>query len=190
MKKETIYRIFSKIPPLETERLILRGMRVSDKENMYEYASNENVTKYLTWDTHPSPEYTKQYLEFIMSKYRIGDFYDWAVIWKENSKMIGTCGFSRLDCRNNVGEVGYVLNPEYWGKEIAPEAVKKIIEFGFSNLMLNRIEARYMVGNQRSRRVMEKCGMTYEGVERESLYVKNKYVDVGLCAILRKEYLK
>ncbi len=188
MKKEIIYRIFSKIPTIETPRLILRGMRVSDKDDMYEYAHREDVTRYLTWEPHPTPGYTKQYLEFIGSKYRVGDFYDWAVIFKENSKMIGTCGFARIDCRNDIGELGYVLNPEYWGKEIAKEACDAVMDFGFCKLGLHRIEARFMRGNDKSRRVMEKCGMTYEGMGRENLFVKNRFVDVGVCSILQSEY--
>ncbi len=188
MKKETVYRIFSKIPTLETRRLILRGMRVSDKDDMYEYAHRPDVTKYLTWEPHPNLNYTKQYLEFISSRYRLGDFYDWALIWKDNNKMIGTCGFTRIDCRNNLAEVGYVLNPEYWGKEIAREAVEAVMDFGFFNMGLHRIEARFMDGNDNSRKVMEKCGMKYEGMGRGNLFVKNRYVDVGVCAILRDEY--
>lgn len=188
MKKEIIYRTFSKIPTIETPRLILRGMRVSDKEDMYEYACRRDVTEYLTWEPHPTIGYTKQYLEFIASKYRVGDFYDWAVVFKENSKMIGTCGFTRFDCRNDLAEVGYVLNPDYWGKGIAGEAVSAVMDFGFNKLQLHRIEARFMHGNDKSRRVMEKCGMRFEGMGRENLFVKNKYVDVGVCAILRNEF--
>ena len=188
MKKEIIYRIFSKIPTLETERLILRPMRVSDKDDMYEYARSSEVTRYLTWEPHSTPDYTKQYLEFIGSKYRVGDFYDWAVVFKENSKMIGTCGFARIDCRNELGELGYVLNPDYWGKGIAKEAAEAVMAFGFDKLKLHRIEARFMRGNDKSRRVMEKCGMTYEGMGRENLLVKNRFVDVGVCSILCSEY--
>lgn len=190
MKKELIYRIFSKIPTLETKRLILRGMRVSDRDDMYEYAHLEEVTRYLTWEPHPTKDYTKQYLEFIASKYRVGDFYDWALILKENQKMIGTCGFTRIDCKNNAAEVGYVLNPAYWGRELAGEAVTAVMDFGFDRLDLHRIEARFMRGNEKSLRVMEKCGMIYEGTGRENMLVKNRYVDVGVCSILKSEYLK
>ena len=188
MKKELIFRIFSKIPTIETDRLILRAMRVSDKDDMYEYASKEQVTRYLTWEPHKNSDYTKQYLEFIGSRYRLGDFYDWAVVFKQTGKMIGTCGFTRIDTRNDLAEVGYVLNPDFWGMGIAVEAVTTIMKFGFENMGLHRIEARYMPDNKNSRRVMEKCGMTFEGVARENLFVKNKYVDVGVCAILRCEF--
>ena len=69
------------------------------------------------------------------------------------------------------------------------EAVAKVIDYGFRTLRLNRIEARYMLGNEKSRRVMEKNGMTFEGVSREAMLVKGKYVSVGTCSILWKEYI-
>ena len=94
MKREFIYRIFSKIPQLETDRLILRKMLVSDASDMYEYARRPDVTKYLTWNPHPSQTYTRNYLEYVATKYATGSFYDWAVIEKKSGRMIGTCGFT------------------------------------------------------------------------------------------------
>lgn len=188
MKKETVYRIFTKIPVLETPRLILRRMLPSDCSDMYDYASKSIVTRYLTWNPHLSREHTLQYLEYIATRYRVGDFFDWAIVYRENEKMIGTCGFTRFDYTNNSAEIGYVLNAEYWGRGLATEAVKEILRFGFIDLNLHRIEARYMRDNTNSRRVMEKCGLKYEGIMRSALYVKNSYHDIGMCSILSDEY--
>ena len=102
--------------------------------------------------------------------------------------MIGTCGFTSFDFENNSAEVGYVLNSGYWHFGLAPEALFEVMKFGFMILGLHRIEARYIVGNENSRRVMEKLGMRFEGVSRESMFVKGKYVSVGKCAILRSEF--
>ena len=84
MKKDLIYRLFSHIPTLETDRLILRGMRVSDAADMYEYARRPSVTEYLTWEPHASVEQTREYLVYVGQRYRTGDFYDWSVICKED----------------------------------------------------------------------------------------------------------
>ena len=78
MKCETVYKVFSAIPELRTDRLVLRRMTVSDCYDMYEYASNPAVTRYLTWSPHPDVEYTKDYLRYIADHYKLGDFYDWA----------------------------------------------------------------------------------------------------------------
>ena len=188
MKRETVYKLFSNIPELRTKRLILRKLLVRDADDMYEYAKRSDVTKYLTWNPHPNRSYTKEYLEYVATRYASGEFYDWAVIEIKSGKMIGTCGFTRFDFASNSAEVGYVLNPECWGHEYAPEALREVIRFGFTTLGLNRIEAKHIEGNVASRRVMEKVGMTYEGTLRRSLYLRGEYRNVCICSILKSEF--
>ncbi len=189
MKREYIHEIFSKIPTFETERLILRPMRVFDAFDMYEYARMPETSRFLTWSPHSDIEYTKNYLAFITNKYKSGEFYDWAVVLKgEENKMIGTCGFSRIDFTNNIGEIGYVINPDFHGNGYATEAVKIIMNFGFKKLGFHRIEAKFIIGNDASLAVMKKCGMIYEGTSKGSMLIKGKYRDIGTCAIIENEY--
>lgn len=188
MKKENLLHIFSHMPRLETERLLLRPIRVSDAEDMFAYARDPEVTRYLLWHPHPNIEHTRSYLEYLAGRYRLGMHYEWGVILKEESRMIGTCGFVSIDCTHRKAEIGYVLNPQYRGLGLMPEAVQRVLAFGFDMLSLHRIEARYMVGNNASRHVMEKVGMHFEGVQREAMLVKGAYRDIGMCAILSPEY--
>ncbi len=190
MNRDEITKIFKNPPIIECRRIYLRRILKRDSADMYEYSCRDDVTKYLLWTPHASENYTYKYVSYLQSRYRAGDFYDWAVIWRGNEKMIGTCGFTRFNFEANSAELGYVLNPLYWGYGIAPEAVGSVMRFGFEQLKLNRIEARYMIGNDRSRRVMEKVGMIYEGTEREAMHVKGEYISIGICSILRKEYAK
>lgn len=189
MQKEMIFKKFKKFPTLETDRLLLRKMKVQDFEDMYEYAKNDNVTKYLLWNSHRDLKYTRDYLAYVQSQYKTGSFYDWALTDKATGKMIGTCGFAKLDFDNNSAEIGYVINPAFWNKGYATEAVLRVIKFAFYELNLHRVEARYIVGNEASRRVMEKCGMVFEGIHRSALYVKNEYVDVGYCGITSDDFI-
>ena len=188
MKKEKIYRVFSHLPELATPRLTLRRMMVADASDMYEYASRPDVTRYLTWDPHPDRTYTREYLEYLGNRYAAGMFYDWALVYEPDCKMVGSCGFTSFNCSSDSAEVGYVLNPEYWGRGIAAEALERVLEFGFDTLGLHRIEARFIEGNDQSRRVMEKVGMTFEGILREGMLVKGNYVNVGVCSVLYKEW--
>ncbi len=181
-----IKSIFRDPPILYTNRLTLRKLAKTDYNDMFEYSSNSDLTKYLTWDPHPDKNYTHKYLSYIQSKYRSCEFFDWAIIY--NGKMIGTCGFTTLNDQDLCGEIGYVVSPNYHNMGIATEAVERVLEFGFDVMGLHRIEARYMLDNLPSRKVMEKVGMTFEGVLRESMYIKNRYVSVGICSILRSEY--
>lgn len=180
------------MPTLNTPRLEMRRMLPGDSYDMFEYASRPDVTKYLTWEPHPSREYTRDYLEFLAEKYRAGEFYDWALIWaadgEMNRRMIGTCGFTRFDLNNNSAEIGYVINPAFRGRGIAPEAVRRVMRYGFDELRLHRLECRYIIGNDASRRVMEKVGMTYEGTHRGYMLIKGLYRDIGICAITEEEY--
>ena len=188
MKKNQIYRLFSNIPTLETGRLVLRGMRVSDAADMYEYACRPSVTEYLTWDPHTSLTETRDYLTYVGQRYRTGDFYDWSVVDKESGRMIGTCGFTSFNCPADSAEIGYVLNPAFQGRGLATEAVRRVLRFGFEELELHRIEAHFIEGNDASRRLMERVDMSFEGYARESMKIKGKYRTIGTCAILRREF--
>lgn len=190
MKKEKIYRVFSHLPELITERLTLRRMMVIDTQDMYEYASHNDVTKYLTWYPHSDRNYTRDYLQYLGGRYAAGMFYDWAIVYEPDCKMVGTCGFTAFNCASDSAEVGYVLNPEYWGKGIAGEALERVLRFGFEELKLHRIEAKFIKGNERSRRLMERVGMSFEGYLREAMLVKGTYVTVGICSILASEWLE
>lgn len=190
LNKDMLLKTFRKIPTIETPRLLLRCMKPCDCEDMYEYSCRADTTKYLTWSEHESKQFTHRYLEYLQKQYSHGEFYDWAVTLKENGKMIGTCGFTSFDLPNNSAEVGYVINPSYWGKGYASEALLRVLDFGFMKLNLHRMQARYMDGNNASRRVMDKCGMRYEGTSISSMYIKEQYATVHTCAILSEEYIK
>jgi len=197
LTRSRIRKVFSNIPTLRTQRLTLRKIKPEDSADMFEYSRIPDVSEYLLWTPHKNEDYTRDYLEQLQSQYRDGYFYDWAVVlpvrdssslYGVRQKMIGTCGFTSISLDNNAAEIGYVLNPNYWGYGFAPEAVMAVLDFGFNKMGFNRIEARYIVGNDRSLRVMQKCGMTFEGIKRELMYVKGEYRDIGSCAILKREY--
>ena len=188
MKKEAVFKIFSNMPTLYTERLSLRAMHVIDAEDMFDYARRPEVTEYLLWSEHKDITFTRDYLYYIGRRYALGDFYDWAIIDRESRKMIGTCGFTRIDTANNSAEIGYVLNPDFHRRGFGSEAVRRILKFGFEELGLNRIEARFMQGNEASLALMMSVGMTFEGYMRDLVFVKGSYRTVGVSSILRSEY--
>ena len=189
MKLNFIAKLFSKMPELETERLKLRAIKKSDVEDINEYASNPKTSEYLLWEKHKSIEYTKRFVDIVLAKYRLSEYHDWAIVLKENQKMIGTCGLTRIDEENSIAEIGYVLNPSYWGNGYATEAAKKMVDFAFNVLGVNRVEARFLFGNEASLNVMKKIGMKFEGYLREYQLVKGSYRTVGVSSILKREYL-
>ena len=190
MNEKLIAETFKHIPTLETSRLCLRRMKPSDAEDVFDYASRPETSKYLLWYPHEDLSYTKKYLKYIDKRYSQGAFFDWAVVEKNSGKMIGTCGFSKIDVNHERGEVGYVLNPDFHRKGYAPEAASAVLRFGFEVLGLHRIEVRFMIENTASRKVAEKLGMSFEGEERESMLVKGRYRTIGISSILKNEFEK
>ncbi len=188
MKKSGIYQLFSRIPKVETPRLILRAMKVTDAPDMFDYACREDVTRYLTWTPHPHVTHTREYLTYVGQRYRTGDFFDWAIVCRDDGRMIGTCGFTRFNFPSDAAEIGYVLHPAYQGRGLATEAARAVLAFGFDRLELHRIEARFIQGNEPSRRLMERIGMRFEGYAREAEKIKGIYQTIGTCAILAREY--
>lgn len=184
---KTDVKIFERIPVIKTERLTLRRITPNDLEDVYDYAKEPELTKYLLWHPHTDRAYTRSYLSYIDKEYKRGNFYDWGIVYLGH--LIGTVGFTSFDFNNNAAQIGYVINIKYKGLGIATEAVKTVIRFGFEYLNLERIYARYIIGNDASRRVMEKVGMTYEGTMRRAVMCKGAYRDVGICSIVREEYM-
>ncbi len=182
-----IHKIFSKMPTLTTDRLILRPMKTKDAYDMYEYACREDITEFLLWTPHPSVGYTRDYLAYIESRYATCDFYDWAITLADSDKMIGTVGFTKIDTQNNSAEIGYVLNPDYQRRGYGYEAAKQIVDFGFKQLELHRIEARFMKGNTASLKLTQKLGMTFEGYHRDYMLVKGTYRTIGISAIIKND---
>ncbi len=183
-----IKRFFSKIPVIETDRLVLRKIKMCDVDDMYEYSKRSDVTKYLLWSPHPDKFYTAAYIRSLQGRYRRGDFYDWAVVLKESGKMIGTCGLTSVDADNNYCEIGYVISPDYHNRGYATEAVSRVLEICFDRFGFHRVEAMHIEGNEASASVMKKCGMSKEGVLRDYIFSKNEYKTVCIYAILANEY--
>lgn len=180
---------FKGTPVLETKRLILRKLTLSDAEDVYEYAKDPEVSKYLTWDAHISIDDTISYLNFVLDRYAKGETGEWAIVDKEKNKVIGAISFVHLDKQNSCGEIGYVLSQDYWNKGIMTEALKRVIRFAFEDMKINRVQASHFVENPASGRVMQKANMSYEGLLKQRLYAKEKYWDSKQYAIVKDDFI-
>lgn len=188
-------------PRLETERLILRKIKYSDLEAIFAYASDPDVTRFLLWDTHKSLADTEHFLRFTMGRYENGDAGEWGVVLKDSKKLVGTIGFPWYDVKNRRAEIGYVLSKDCWGKGIMPEAAARVLKFAFEEMGeastkvqgfrgINRIECCHFLPNEKSGRVMQKCGMRFEGTARQKMFAKGQFWDVQQYAILKEEWEK
>ena len=173
---------------LETERLILRPFREEDAQEMFDnWASNPNVTKYVTWPPHTSVEATKSLLREWGMGYFLPDFYQWAIELKELGQVIGNIAVVNIDEKIDACEIGYCLGEAWWNKGIATEAFKRVIDFLFAEVQANRISARHDTDNPASGKVMQKSGLVYEGTLRQAgKNNTNPLCDLAIYAILRE----
>ncbi|MBQ6949890.1 MAG: GNAT family N-acetyltransferase [Clostridia bacterium] len=179
---------FSNLPHIETDRLVLRPLQMSDARDMYEYARDPEVSRYVLWDAHKSIWETKRFLHFARSQYRRGFPGSFAMELKESGRMIGTIGFMWVNPDYKSAEVGYSLGREWWNKGLMTEALDATLRFGFEELKLNRIEAQHDTQNPASGRVMAHCGMRFEGVMRQRIMNKGTFRDVAVYAILKNDW--
>ncbi|MDN8592673.1 GNAT family protein [Paenibacillus sp. 11B] len=185
---KSIESYFDPFPVLETERLLLRPITYADLDEMYRYCAVPAVSEYTTWDAHQSKEDTKVFIDFIMSQYEADKLGPWGIEDKQTKKLIGSCNYLGCDSNSMRVELGYVLSNEYWGRGIMTEVVSRIIQFGFEDIGLERIQAKCLVGNIGSAKVMEKAGMKFEGVLRKYMKIKNEMQDLKMYAIIRSDY--
>lgn len=149
---------------LETKRLILRRFKLEDANDVYNnYASNDNVTRYLSWPSHQSVDVSRHYIEYLVACYKNIDKYEWAIELKEIKKVIGSIGIVRINYEDESVEIGYVIGEDYWGKGLTPEALTKVIEFIKEEIKPKKIKGRHDVMNPNSGVVMRKVGMRYVG---------------------------
>ncbi|MDF2946524.1 MAG: N-acetyltransferase [Bacillales bacterium] len=175
-----------------TDRLILRRFELSDAINMFKnWASDSDVTRFLTWETHSDIEVTKGILEQWLNDYKETNTYHWAIELNEISEVIGGIAVFNIDEQNLSCELGYCMSKTYWGKGIMSETLEGVMDYLFSEIGFNRITAKHNTNNVASGKVMVKSGMTYEGTLKQA-YLRNKkeFCDMAIYAILKSEWLR
>ena len=153
-------------PTLYTNRLIIRPISVLDADDMFEYAKTPYVGPSAGWAPHQSISDTISVIRGMIENKPYYELGNWAIVLQDTGKMIGTIELYN-HAYHHKAELGYALNPHYWGLGIIPEAATEVINFGFNFLKLQRIEVGAFPDNTQSIRVCEKLGFKKEGVARK-----------------------
>ena len=166
---------------LETERLILRPWEESDAEDLYRYAGDPAVGPIAGWPVHTSVENSREIIRGVLSAPET-----YAVVLKETGHPAGSIGLmlgkaSNIGIPDTEGEIGYWIGVPYWGRELIPEAVREMLRHGFEDLKLDKVWCGYFDGNERSKRVQEKCGFRYHHTAEN--------VPCALEGVLRTEHV-
>lgn len=175
---------------LETERLTLRRFIVDDAKAMYDnWASDPEVTKYLTWPCHDSVQASEDIIKDWISRYDAMNCYLWAIVMNDNGDApIGSISVVQANEDVSIVQIGYCIGKNWWGQGLTSEALGAVIRFLFDEVGANRVEARHDPRNHNSGKVMLKCGMRYEGTMREADRNNQGICDESWYAILAKDY--
>lgn len=159
---------------LRTDRLVLRPWEEKDAQALYQYAKSPDIGPHASWPVHTDIENSRQVIRDVLSAEET-----YAVVWKGtilqwkgDDSPIGSIGLkigkkSSIASGDAEGEIGYWLGVPYWGQGLIPEAVRELMRHGFEELGLKTLWCGYFDGNEKSRRVQEKCGFQYHHTEKD-----------------------
>lgn len=181
-----IDNVFDSFPEIETERLLLRCLEPVDAEAVFQVFSDSDVTRYYDLETIHDIDEAQGLIDFFVECFDLEKAIRWGIVRKEDNVLMGTCGYVWL--RRFRGEIGYELAKPYWRKGYMTEALDAILDFGYDDLKMNRIEALVMVNNQASAGLLEKLGFTQEAVLREYDYFKGAFHDMRLYSMLKTDF--
>ncbi|MCR5600251.1 MAG: GNAT family N-acetyltransferase [Ruminococcus sp.] len=174
---------------IETDRLILRRFEYCDCDAVFRnWASDEKVQIMYAEPTYRTKEEVNGLLDKYIGNYSREDYYRWAVIEKDCGECIGQIAYFLVDSKNHFAEIEYCIGQEFQRRGYATEAAKAVIEFGFDKMNLHKVQICCKTINEPSRKVIEKCGLTYEGTLRDYFFMDGEYVGRHFFSILRSEY--
>lgn len=173
-------------PRIVTQRLVLRPLCEADANDVFAYAADSEMTRYLLWDAHRSIDDTLVFLREVAGRYAQGEPYDWGIEW--NNRVIGTIGLFDRRISAERAEVGFALGRAYWRQGFMREALAAVLDHSFCNLALRRVVARTHLQNSASRALLTDAGFSLEGSLRQDVYAKGLFWDVAYYGLLVGEF--
>ncbi len=177
-------------PVLETERLHLRRLRAEDAPYLLELYSNEEVTRFIEIPVLERLEQAEEIITNMDALYTSGKGLRWGVFTLEDCVFIGTCGYHDWDHKRQRAEISYDLGPHSWGQGYMREALQAVLAFGFNTLKLHRVEALVDPADKRSQNLLYGLGFKLEGVLRDHDFLKGRFQDDMVFALLQQDWMK
>ncbi|MCR8842461.1 GNAT family N-acetyltransferase [Paenibacillus sp. SC116] len=172
------------IAELYTERLHLRKMKESDSSSLFTIWSDPDVTQFMNVTSFTNEDQAKDMIKLLDELSKDNKAIRLSIIEMESNEIIGSCGFNYLDFEHAKAEIGYDMAKAYWGKGYASEAVRSLLDYGFSTLNLNRIEAKVELENVSSIKLLQKLNFTLEGTLRQYERVNGRFNDLHMYSKL------
>jgi len=176
------------VPMIKTSRLTLRELKKTDSKEIFDIFSDREVTRYYDVSTMRKLVTAEKLLVWWEKRIIEKKALRWGItVTSESEKIVGTCGFSELDLKNKIGELGIDIVHHHWNQGIMKEALQAIIDYGFNDLKLNRIETWIMDENIYSILGAKSLGLKYEGKSGKIKW-QGKYHDKEIFALNRQDY--
>jgi [ribosomal protein S5]-alanine N-acetyltransferase len=179
--------IFESFPFLETRRLLLRDIRISDAIRIFEMRADNRVNEFIARPNMQSERQANELVNKTIKAYRDKLAVEWAAVRKGSSDIIGTCGYNRIDFLNLRAEIGGELSSHFWGRHLAQEAVEAIVNFGFYTMNLHSIEAKVSPLNRGAIYLLESIGFKKEAHFREMICFEDMFSDLAVYAMIKGE---
>lgn len=176
--------VFNTFPILKTERLTLRDIRVSDAQSIFAMRSSGRVNQFIARQSMASLEDSVKLIERTRLAYENKQAIGWAGILRDSNEIIGTCGYNQIDLPNSRAEIGGELSVDYWGKNVAIEAVVNIVKFGLNTMKLHSIEAKVSPENRGAIFLLEKIGFKKEAHFVDRIFFNNTYSDMTIYTLI------
>jgi len=160
-----VQHFFSDFPAMDLGNIILREITKNDAFDYYSYMNRSEMDAYLTKDNQPQTvESAEEEVTYWGSLFPNKRSFYWGIALKNNNKLIGTAGFNTISFANSRAEISYDLDPDYWGKGVMLRSIKSILKFADNQLGIVRVQATVIIDNERSIKLLERCGFKKEGV--------------------------
>lgn len=172
------------ITELHTERLHLRKMQISDSPSLFKIWSDPEVTRFMNIDCFTDENQAKDMINLLDELSQDNKTIRFSIIETDSNEIIGSCGYDSLDFENAKAVIGFDIARAFWGKGYASEAIRSLLDYAFSALKLNRIEAQLEPENVNSIKVLQKLNFTFEGTLRQYERVNGKFKDLNIYSKL------
>ena len=179
--------IFEKFPELESERLFFKEYQKKDAVSLLYIRSHPNVSKYMDSKIPKTIEDSEKRISDMQQAFIEKKGITWAIRDKETNTLIGDFGVWKIDRQNSRGEIGYILNPDYWGKGYMKESMVTLINFAFKTLNLHSLEANVNPQNENSKKLLLNFNFRQEAYFRENYYYNGQFLDSEIYSLLKSD---
>lgn len=181
---------FSSFPLIDSKRLRLRAFVNTDCSAIFAIRSDFEVTKYNSGPAYTDISQAQSMVDRTIAGFAQKTSLYWIISLRETEEVIGQLGYNAWDHDNYSAEIGFDLRRDFWGKGIMKEAIDAVLYFGIKYMDLNRVSAQVSSYNVQCKHLLTRVGFQHEGTQREQYFEDDKFHDLDLFAILKKEYSK